>query len=118
MAHPRSRVSSVQIAGHNAGGLEGDTCASRAGLAFDLQFFVGVSVLSLQKASVVAWERAFFEQKVSFFGLFFELIPEIRGFFRPFFVVFFVFFGVCGVYLHVSKPQKLANFRLLQWSEH
>ena len=37
VAHPRSQVSSVQIASSHAGGLEGDTCASRAGLPFVLQ---------------------------------------------------------------------------------
>ena len=38
VAHPRSQVSSVQIASSHAGGLEGDSCASRAGLPFVLQF--------------------------------------------------------------------------------
>ena len=34
VAHPRSRVSSVQVAEPNAGGLEGDTCAARVWSSF------------------------------------------------------------------------------------
>ena len=88
VAHPRSRVISVQVAEPNAGELEGDTCAARVWSSFIPPVFWARTCIVAAKGIRGCLGACIFKQKKSIFS---PNLAVFRGF-CVFFVVFCVFF--------------------------